>query len=367
MKLLYFKKANFRFRFKNMWFVFILLSIIIASCNDSDKYFRPDLTEKLCIVGIIDDDTVNYKYTFVDLKEKRNNLRFISFERSVQNEYMNIAGESLSNLNFKIVTSDSLVIEFHGQAEIENQFYWELPDTLKFHSGEEYSIIAQEESSHEVSAVTTVPDVPPQIFLISIHKERSPGNKLSCYPFDSSFCVIVKISIKNPRTSIQYYAIMVDGKGTWGNPSSHPIPYFGPTDFIINETNTFGFYSEIPGLKIRHKVCFEGEQGREAGSQISNSQVYIFDGNETPSDEFTFTISIPYHNDFSPITSLDFPRLKLLSITKELYDYEKNIRIYLKNKSDPFSEPVYIKSNILYGNGIFSICRSTSLQLKSFW
>ena len=74
--------------------------ILVVHCEGKDRYYRPNLPEKLCSIGIIDDDTTNYKNYYVDFTDKRNNLRFISFEKSLQSEYRSDLLDSLKNFSF---------------------------------------------------------------------------------------------------------------------------------------------------------------------------------------------------------------------------------------------------------------------------
>jgi hypothetical protein len=60
-------------------------------------------------------------------------------------------------------------------------------------------------------------------------------------------------------------------------------------------------------------------------------------------------------------------RIKLLSIPKELYLFEKSLYTLSDRRVDPFSEPVYISGNIIGGNGVFAICRSTEVSLMLPW
>ena len=54
-------------------------------------------------------------------------------------------------------------------------------------------------------------------------------------------------------------------------------------------------------------------------------------------------------------------RVRLMSIPKELYLFEKSLYTYRKVSDDPFVEPVNLKGNIKGGNGVFAICRSREL------
>lgn len=66
-----FKKTIGRFRLMSI--MTIALTLVISHCERNDRFYRPNMSEKLCSIGIIDaDDTL---------------LRHISFEKSFQVEY----------------------------------------------------------------------------------------------------------------------------------------------------------------------------------------------------------------------------------------------------------------------------------------
>ncbi|MEI6050607.1 MAG: DUF4249 family protein [Bacteroidota bacterium] len=345
-------------QFFAMGFIMVFLGLT-TSCEGNERYFRPNLPEKLCCIGILDDDTINYRNYYVDLEDKRSNLRFLSFEKSIQSEYLSDLQDSMRMFSFKIFTLNKEVYSYHSVKTIKNLLYFEVPDTIKFVSGETYYLTAQENNSKEISAQSTVPNAPPDISLISIKKEIMSTIPLNCYhPFDTAYSGIFNISIKNTKEQNQFYAIIVYGKGIF-YPFPNPIPYSGPTDFFIRESNTIGFYSELQELKIRHHACIDNEQG----SEISPAKAYYFCGNQSPDDNFNLTISIPFHNSYSPIVWLESIRIKLLSLPQELYEYEKDVYTYYRNKDDPFSEPINLEGNVKNGNGVFAICKSSSLLL----
>ena len=142
-----------------------------------------------------------------------------------------------------------------------------------------------------------------------------------------------------------------------------PIMYSGPIDFIIRETNSQGFIAEMQGLKIIHHACFVDGIGTTA----SNAYTYFFESNKIQGNKCAISLSVPYHDNYSPLAGLVWVRIKLLSIPKEMYLFEKSLYNLRETASDPFTEPVYLNGNIKGGNGLFAICRSTSIKLEIGW
>ena len=71
--------------------LFVSSLLIISGCESPERFYRPDLPEKLCVVGIIDvDDTT---------------LRHISFEKSFQSEFIDELNDSLRNFTFSLSSS----------------------------------------------------------------------------------------------------------------------------------------------------------------------------------------------------------------------------------------------------------------------
>jgi hypothetical protein len=66
------------------------LVVLFGKCESNDRFYRPNMPEKLCSVGIIDaDDTI----------------RYISVEKSFQIEYPEEVNDSLREFSFKISSS----------------------------------------------------------------------------------------------------------------------------------------------------------------------------------------------------------------------------------------------------------------------
>jgi hypothetical protein len=343
----------------------IIAALAIYGCEGNDKFFRPNLPEKLCSIGIIDaDDTTNYRFSLHDILDIRNSRRYISFEKSFQSEYSEEVNNSLKELSFKIYSDNEEIFDYHNNNTIGNRFAYELPDNLVFNSGKSYSLVAKEKDLPEISAMVAVPEPPSKLSLISINKEIVAFNDPSeCNRVSGiAYAAALKISFSKKNVQNQYYALLVDAKGVVYQ-LLPPILYTGPIEFTIRESNTQGFFAEIHGLSTFRKICKDGESILE----IYSPPVYFIAGDEIPDSECKITLSVQYHDTRSPLYTIGWLRVKLLSIPKELYLFEKSLYIYRKVKEDPFAEPIYLNGNIKGGNGVFAVCRSTSLKLDLQW
>jgi hypothetical protein len=207
-----------------------------------------------------------------------------------------------------------------------------------------------------ISSGTVVPNPPAPLTLISIKKEEVQiSMSTNCTVRNTATSVHFDISFSNENDKKNYYAILLIGRGM----IHMPLPYSGPLDFSVKETNTPGFFAEIQGLNTLHWVC------TEEGLETNLFQVlgFFIDGSEIPGNSCNIKLSVQYNDGYSPIETFDRARIKLLSIPEEFYLFEKNLRNYTMVQKDPFSEPVYLKGNIINGNGVFAICRSSNLNI----
>jgi len=149
----------------------IVVVILFLQCESNDRFYRPDLPEKLCSIGIIDaDDTTDYNY-LPDMFDNRNSARYITFEKSYQAEYPEELNDSLRELSFSISSSDKELFNFRSDTAIKSILGFELPAGIEFRTGEKYYLRASEKSTPEISAEITVPEAPSKLTLISVNKE----------------------------------------------------------------------------------------------------------------------------------------------------------------------------------------------------
>jgi hypothetical protein len=335
------------------------LSLLIAGCEGKDRFYRPDLPEKLCSIGIIDvDDTTNFIFSIRNILDARNSTRYLTFEKSFQSEYQANDKDSLKELGFTISTATRTIINFQSESTLKNLYKLELPDSLNFYSGETYFLRASVKSLPEIEAASLVPYPPENIVVNSVTKEVVPIHlSTPCDVRNIANSVSLDISFKNNGKG-NYYMILLIANGTYYKWSNPYIPYTGPVDFSVRETNSPGFFSEMQGLNTMHINCSKGW-----GSDSTQASGYFINGDLISGESCQIKLNMMYNDGTSPLEELKTLRLKLLSIPEDLYYFEKNLHNYDKIKDDPFSEPVYLKGNITNGNGVFAVCRSSNLDI----
>ncbi|MFH0841157.1 MAG: DUF4249 family protein [Bacteroidota bacterium] len=340
----------------------IILSLLFISCESNDRFYRPDLPEKLCVIGIIDvDDTTNYNFSLRDIIDTRNSTRYLTVEKSIQSEYCQTElYDSLSDLSFKIYSEIDEIFSFHNTGTIINPLKFELPDSLIFYTGNDYYFQAKEKDLPQITAKTTVPEIPSDLILKSIREEVTPIESTGLYRDGTNIkyikTVVFDISFANNYDKDHYYMILLIVRGLYDI-----TPYSGPHDFSVRETNTPGFFAEMQGINTYHWVLTE--EG-ETDGPVSNAIAYFINENKIPENYCNMTLAVQYNDGYSPIEKLASVQIKLLSIPEVFYHFEKDLYNYGKIKQDPFSEPVYLNGNIKNGNGVFAVCRSSELIIK---
>lgn len=335
----------------------IVLSITTHSCESEDRFYRPDLPEKLCCIAVIDiDDTVNYDrlpYTV----DARNDSRIIKFEKSFQSEFFSNRQDSLRDLYFTFKSSNDTLLHSTGDSSYKYPKSFKVPMDTEFTEGERYFLTAGEATTPEISSEIQIPHSPSDIKLISIHreiKELIPPRG----DYTQATTDIINISFQNSRTKDLYYAILVEAYGFNFN-STLPIN-LSSLDFSIVETNTPGFNSNIPG---QYMVVINIDDDDVTYDTVP-AQSYFVDGSHIIDDTCRMKISVTFSDGFSPFEFILSYRIRLLSIPIEMYQFQKSLYLYKKVNSDPFSEPIYLKGNIKGGNGIFALCRSKEIIIK---
>jgi len=333
--------------------------ILLTGCEDIDRFYRPDLPEKLCSIGIIDiDDTVNYN-SYPEPFDVRNSARYISFEKSYQAEYSEELIDSLREFSFSISSSDKELFNFRSDTAIKRILGFELPTGIEFRTGEKYYLRASEKSTPEISAEITVPEAPSKLTLISANKEITTlSEPTECIGYTNVKTAVIDFSFENVSRQNLYYAILLEGNGA-NFSSSFPIQK-SQLEFAIRDCNTAGFFAVFPGYTMCQWRCIDD---RPSMIKVPIYACFI-DGSKIPDNKCIVKISTQFQDDRSPFEFIRSIRIKLLSIPEALFLFEKSLYTYGKVAEDPFSEPVYLNGNIKGGNGVFAICRSTELTIN---
>lgn len=334
---------------RSLNFFFIILLILVASffskCENKERFYRPNLPEELCSIGIIDaDDTT----------------RYISFEKSFQAEYLDEINDSLRNLSFSISSLNKELFKYQTDKVLKNLLGFKIPDSIDYNTGEKYFLSASESCTQDISAVVTVPEIPPIPALISFDRlitSLSKQPECNLLNTATSKIAVIHISFKKFEQKV-YYALVVEALGI--TLTNLYIPYPSPVDFTVRESNTPGFFAVMHGFKTYHNMCL----GNRMTVVQSPYSAYIIDGSKIPENNCDITLTVQFGDNYCVYDMLKSIHIKLMSIPPELYLFEKSLYTYKQVSSDPFSEPVYLNGNIKGGNGVFAICRSSELVMN---
>jgi hypothetical protein len=337
------------------WIILSLSTSVLLSCENIDKFYRPNLPEKLCSIGIIDiDDTT----TFSDPFAKRSSPRYISFEKSFQAEFPEEITDSLRGFSFSIYTKDRELVNYKSDSTIKKLLGFDIPHEIEFNSSDKYFMDASEANTPTITAECVVPSYPPKPILRSLTYEKiTIANPLPCHEKTDAKSIVTDFSFENESPD-SYYAILVEGNGgSWWS------SYYGlgiiQIQFEVRDCNSPGFFSEMVGFRNIQYTC--GDQ-RLVPIELP-VYAYFIEGTKIPGNKCTAKISIQYDDGRSPFFFISRLRVRLLSIPKDLFLFEKGLYTYRMNVNDPFSEPVYLNGNIKDGNGVFAICRSRILPI----
>lgn len=344
---------------KLSWFIIVvLISQSLIYCERKDRFYRPNLPEKICSIGIIDiDDSTKYNL-FPNTFSYREGTRFISFEKSYQIEYPDEVKDSLRDFSFSISSEESTLFSYTSDSVIKDISGLNIPGDIDFHSGMRYFLYASERDFPDISAEVQVPKVPAKPELISVTRETValPG-PTPCVEITSAKSVVLEISFENAVEEGYYYALLLTGH-VLNMSSRWPIEYC-LLEYDVRYCNTPGFFAPFHGLGLPQWICL--------GDSISMHEVpvmaYFIDGSKVPNNQCILTVSSQFEDEKAPFSLLRSLQVRLLSIPRALYQFEKALYTFEQTADDPFTEPIYLNGNIIGGNGVFGICRSQELQV----
>jgi hypothetical protein len=340
-------------RFPNILLVKTILIIFAIvfnnSCNKITDLILPDLPEKLCVQCVIDVDN--------DLN------RSILLGKSFQSDYYDTIQWELYDLTISISGNTSEIYKFNGPPvilidTIIRPYAHQIPDSVAFPVEEKYSIHAKERDTPEISSEVGLPVKPSSPTVLSVKKLTLTDPLNIVHPVTRY--AVVSMSFKNNPSDHLFYTFLVEGTGI-----RYDLRYYkwlsqrNLIQYEILESNVSAFSSPIIPFPF---TVYLG--GIAFGTGQLNS--VLIDGSAIPGNEccITFRIEVgglQIYNFKNPV------RIRLLSIPKELYLFEKSLYTYNQRHNDPFSEPAHLDGNIKRGEGIFAVCRSSETSLSLPW
>ncbi len=319
----------------------ILIVIIIDclyGCEGNQIIILPNEPEKLYVVAIIDADDTN---------------RTVLFKKSYQLEYPAEEKDSIRELSFTLSSNDSNLFEYSHIRSLRNNIPVAIPGNINFETGKKYFLQAKEKTTEGISSQIIVPSLPPDFTIDSMEKIVYINNS---YPQWANPVMKARlhISIKNIDTDISYFTFFIEGNLNTTSSSKNFVSYL----VLSSEIPTFQEY--IPGYSTRFWNFIT------PFGVVDTYSVSFFKVNKRNNE--VVNISIGMEMGGAEIYDYKKPvKIKLLLIPEELYNFEKSLYTYSNARHDPFSEPVYLDSNIKDGYGIFAICRSKEVMISLPW
>ena len=363
-------------RRSHIYFV-VFVALIILQCEGRERFYRPDLPEQLCAVGLIDiDDTLSYdefcQYCWFPYGDTMVSLKRIYFEKSFQSDFTNGSTDSLSEFIFRISDEKEDIFVYQNVPPIRNPIV-EIPADLKFETGRKYFFNANEKETPDISVECIVPELPPTPSLVSLKtgiaildlpKEGCFYHTILGWSRDSTYSrrfAEIEFSFTNINSD-SYYAIFLIGTPSyemdWG--PRWPNPNF--MNYNVLETNTDGFFYTFKGVVTMQHLCFEFPQ-YQWGIEFEYDRLnaYFIDGNRIPGGNCTTKIFVQWDNVKYIPSFIEYFRVRILSIPKEAYLFYKSLNTYKMERDDPFGELININGNVVGGNGVIALCRSRDL------
>lgn len=313
-----------------------MLLKIISACQGLTEIIPPDLEEKLCVVAIINDS-------------KKQNM--IIVEKSYQREYPSDEKAHLEELSVMIRSEKQIVFEYfnpYSENRIDTIY---LPTGIDFIPNQKYTLTISEKNTETVTSETVVPEYPPdfEIFVEGTVQTFLPP-PLECYNPVNSIILNLKFQREN---DFSYYIDISGEKHASSNDTTRHL-----INYDILESNSAYFVTIIHGFTSpQFNPCYADWAIRST----NDYKVCFINGKTVPDSSCNLNIKIDlnkYVFDYkNPI------QVSLNSIPNDLYVFEKSYFTYRETLFDPFSEPVYLISNIKGGSGIFAICSSKQYSL----
>lgn len=333
-------------------YIFLLIVILFYQCESKDRFYRPDLPEKLSALGIINaDDTT----------------RYIIFEKSFQVEYPEVNTDSLRELSFTISDTYRAIYSFKSEHALKNKSLIKIPDSIRFHTGEKYFFTAKERDCPEVLSEVIVPEPPPDLKFLSFTREKVTNYQVECHDiYEDPVKDVIELSFANSKGKNSYYALLIKSYGYIpsqdGTICHENWYYFKPwesyIEFLIMESDAQGFFAIYPGL-TRYTTdpcsCYKLIENRVHAYFMETGNIKNSESKIVLTTQSVDGISVPAYRYIF--------RIRFLSIPEEMFLFNKSLYSYERNTGDPFSEPVYLNGNIKEGYGVFAICRSSELTI----
>jgi len=380
--------------------VIIFVASIILQCGGNERFYRSDLPEQICAIGLIDiDDTVAYgvcsnpdwrsnpiypHYCPTCLIDSLVSTRKIFFEKSYQTEYSDGSTDVFIDFEFKISDGNNDIYVYKENESVWNPFI-SIPADFIFEPGKKYYFSASERDAEDISAVCTIPALPPEPWLVSLKTginilDLPKDDKRYFYSdlygfykpwkedtttYTRRFAEIeFSFANNNPES---YYTFFLIGTPHYGIQLDEDARGIWQSNFLnygVLETNTEGFfYTYKGGITIQHFRLDLTENCYTTGCMTDTLRTYFIDGSKIPGGTCTIKILAQWDNVIYIPSFVKYLRVRIMSIPKEAYLFYKSLYTYKMERDDPFGELININGNVAGGNGVIGLSRSKDLKI----
>ncbi|HRX12440.1 MAG TPA: DUF4249 domain-containing protein [Draconibacterium sp.] len=186
----------------------------------------------------------------------------------------------------------------------------------------------------------------------------------------------IYIYFKDPEGSQNYY--MLQSERTTGWVLNYFDQYSG--DPFVPSDTIFLRYESFTGIQLADPVFNNNNQADDVIMGSPDNRFAIF--NDTQINGKNYKLGVihydPYYGgggyspyqgeDNNPIDGTEYGNfsaltIKLVSITKEYYDYLNSANYHFWFSDDPFSEPVPVASNVIGGMGRWAASSSSEIKI----
>jgi len=300
---------------KNIIIASIAFILILSSCRKKLDITIPKGKEHIVVNGIITNDS----------------LIKINISKS-QDILNNDTITSLNNANVKLYNGETFI------ENLTNYGYGNYASTISSEIGKQYNISV---SSGELKPIKAKMQLITPVQIVSIDTTIDIENNILGEGFASKqYKVHFKIKINDDANTKNYYLLSIS--------STNPI-----YDYEQDPPVLIGYYETNQGFDT-NDIIFNGADawfgiddmyGQAFTDELINGKQYTINVNSS--------LYFNYYDEGVDTEGLQV-KVKLLSISEDIYKYIISYNLNQESEYDPFAQPVQIFTNIEDGLGLFS-------------
>ncbi len=295
--------------------IYIPLLFAFAACEVVLDVEVPEQDPKLVLNSFLNPDST----ILVDLSQDAYILS--------ENEFTQISGASL-----QLFENGNAVSFFEEQ---EDGIY---RANLQPSPGNTYRISASKSGFEDVSATFTLPSQGASFVTTDMRVSNKSGYEQ----------LVWEIEIDDPASEDNYYEVMVE---------EAYVNYH--IDLIYDEMNDTYYEDTVAIDTMYYADYIELDQGEFEDDPTRWGQSVLINDKTFDGQRYKLKVYVDYYYYEGETHK---KRMTIRSCHKDYFNYQRSTRIQEWNDGDPFSQPVFVTSNIEGGYGIFSGFISSSIE-----